>query len=63
MTAATPTISKIPDQCAPSATSRRPANGVNNNQLFKVHYLEAGSSGPVVSLYIPAYRARASGGG
>src|SRR5262249_46576276 len=37
-------------QCAPSATSGRPANGANNNQLFKVDYLEAGSSGPVVML-------------
>ena len=50
MTAATPTIPKIPDQCAPSASSERPANGVNNNQPFKVDYLEAGSSGPVVML-------------
>ena len=50
MSAATPTIPKIPDQCAPSATSGRPANGVNNNQLFKVDYLEAGASGPVVML-------------
>jgi pimeloyl-ACP methyl ester carboxylesterase len=50
MTAATPTIPKIPDQCAPSATSGRPAHGVNSSQLFKVDYLEAGSSGPVVML-------------
>jgi pimeloyl-ACP methyl ester carboxylesterase len=50
MTAATPTIPKIPDHCAPSAMYEQPANGVNNNQLFKVDYLEAGSSGPVVML-------------
>jgi pimeloyl-ACP methyl ester carboxylesterase len=50
MTAATPTIPKIPDRCAPSATSGGPANGANNNHLFKVDYLEAGSSGPVVLL-------------
>jgi pimeloyl-ACP methyl ester carboxylesterase len=50
MTAATPMISKVPDLRAPSALSGQPTNGGNNNQLFKVDYLEAGSSGLVVML-------------
>jgi hypothetical protein len=36
MIAATPIISKVPDQRAPSTRSGLLATGVNNNQLFKV---------------------------
>src|SRR6516225_9960888 len=50
MTAATPTIHKSPDHYAPRAISEQPANGVNSNQRFKVDYVEAGSSGPMVML-------------
>ena len=49
MTAATPTIAKVPDQCATIAMCQR-ASGVNNHQPFKVDYLEAGSSGHMVML-------------
>jgi pimeloyl-ACP methyl ester carboxylesterase len=50
MTAATPTIAKVPDQCATITMCEQRANGVNYDQPFKVDYLEAGSSGPVVML-------------
>ena len=50
MTAATPSITKAPDQSATCAMCGQRANGVNNHQPFKVDYLEAGSSGPVVML-------------
>jgi hypothetical protein len=48
MTAATPIMPKIPNRRVPPY--EQPADGVNNHQLFKVDYLEAGSSGPVVML-------------
>jgi hypothetical protein len=50
MTAATPTIAKVPDQCATITMCEQRANGVNYDQPFKVDYLEAGSPGPVVML-------------
>jgi pimeloyl-ACP methyl ester carboxylesterase len=50
MTVATPTNAKTPDQCATSSMRGQLANGLNNYQPFKVDYLEAGSSGPVVML-------------
>ena len=62
MTAATPTIAKVPDQCATIAMCEQRANGVNNHQPFKVDYLEAP---PALRScwYIPAYRAHVSGAG
>ena len=50
MTVATPIIAKVPDQCPTTSMCGQRANGLNNHQPFKVDYLEAGSSGPVVML-------------
>jgi hypothetical protein len=46
-----------------AATMRGQRGNGNHDPPIKVDYLEAGSSGPVVMLVFPAYRARASGAG
>ena len=50
MTAATPTIPKVPDHYAPRAISELPANGVNNNPLSKVDYLGLHGDRPTESM-------------
>jgi hypothetical protein len=63
MTAATPTIAKVPDQCATITMCEQRANGVNYDQPFKVDMSK--QAPPVLwsCWYIPAYRAHASGAG
>ena len=50
MIAATPTIAKLPEHGAANTIFEESITGANNNWPFKVDYLEAGSSGPMVML-------------